>query len=88
MGRLIDVSELHNIITLNKSDWGIFSTSIDQLIESLVSQAPTVEAIVIPNNSTNGDVTMVVYSEPIANLIKFHMGDVWWKHPYKGGRKW
>lgn len=45
MGRLIDVSELYNAVMLNKSDWGIFATPIDQLVESLVSQVSTVEAI-------------------------------------------
>lgn len=45
MGRLIDVSELHNIVILNKSEWGIFATPIDRLIESLVSQVSTADAI-------------------------------------------
>lgn len=45
MGRLIDTNDLHNKVMLNKSDWGIFATQIDNLIESIVMQAPTVEAI-------------------------------------------
>lgn len=45
MGRLIDVSELHNTVMLNKSEWGIFATPIDRLIESLVSQVSTADAI-------------------------------------------
>lgn len=45
MGRLIDASELHNTVMLNKSEWGIFATPIDQLVEGLVSQVSTAEAI-------------------------------------------
>ena len=45
MGRLIDVSELHNTVMINKSEWGIFATPIDRLVESLVMQVSTVEAI-------------------------------------------
>ena len=45
MGRLIDTSDLHNMIMLNKSNWGIFATQIDNLIEEVVMQVSTVEAI-------------------------------------------
>lgn len=45
MGRLIDTNDLHNKVMLNKSDWGIFATQIDNLIESIVMQTPTAEAI-------------------------------------------
>ncbi len=45
MGRLIDTSDLHNKVMLNKSDWGIFATQIDNLIEGVVMQVSTVEAI-------------------------------------------
>jgi predicted RNA-binding protein with EMAP domain len=45
MGRLIDVSELHNKVMLNKSDWGIFATPIDNLIADIVSQVNTAAAI-------------------------------------------
>lgn len=45
MGRLIDVNELHNTVMINKSEWGIFATQIDRLVESLVMQVSTVEAI-------------------------------------------
>ena len=41
MSRLIDISDLHNKVMLNKSDWGIFATQIDNLIEGVVSQVPT-----------------------------------------------
>lgn len=45
MGRLIDVNELRNTVMINKSEWGIFATQIDRLVESLVMQVSTVEAI-------------------------------------------
>ena len=45
MGRLIDTSGLHNKVMLNKRDWGIFATQIDNLIEGIVMQVPTAEAI-------------------------------------------
>lgn len=45
MGRLIDTSDLHNKVILNKRDLGIFSTVIDNLIADIVSQVPTAAAI-------------------------------------------
>lgn len=45
MGRLIHTNDLHNQVMLNKRDWGIFETTIDNLIEGVVSRVPTVEAI-------------------------------------------
>jgi hypothetical protein len=45
MGRLINTSDLHNQVLLNKNDWGIFATTIDNLIEDIVSQVKTAEAI-------------------------------------------
>lgn len=45
MGRLINTNDLHNQVLFNKSDWGLFATTIDRLIEEIVSQVPTSEAI-------------------------------------------
>lgn len=45
MGRLIHTNDLHNEVMFNKKDWGIFATTIDNLIEGVVSQVPTAEAI-------------------------------------------
>lgn len=45
MGRLIHTNDLHNAVMMNKCDWGIFDVTIDNLIEGVVSQVPTVEAI-------------------------------------------
>ena len=45
MGRLIHTNDLHNVVMNNKSNWGVWATTIDNFIESLIMQTPTVEAI-------------------------------------------
>lgn len=70
MGRLIDVSELHNIVMLNKSDWGIFSTQIDRLIESLVMQVSTADAIPKSDYENRLKANMVAMLTEIKTEIK------------------
>lgn len=41
MSRLINTSDLHEKVILNKPEWGIFQNTIDHIIEGVVSQVPT-----------------------------------------------
>ena len=41
MSRLINTSDLHEKVILNKPEWGIFQDYIDHIIEGVVSQVPT-----------------------------------------------
>lgn len=45
MSRLINTSDLHEKVILNKPEWGIFSGCIENIIEGVVSQTPTAKGI-------------------------------------------
>ena len=45
MSRLINPSDLHEKVILNKPEWGIFSGCIENIIEGVVSQTPTTKGI-------------------------------------------
>ena len=79
MGRLIDVSDLHNVVMLNKSDWGIFATPIDQLVERLVSQVSTVEAILKADYENRLKADMVAMLTEIQLEIEEHDPGCGWE---------
>lgn len=70
MGRLINTSDLHNQVLLNKSDWGIFATTIDNLIEDIVSQVKTAEAIPEAEYETRLKEDVMIVLDFIFNKIK------------------
>ena len=45
MGRLVDTSAINNCIMLQKRNWGIFATEINNIIDDVISLTPSAEAI-------------------------------------------
>jgi len=69
MGRLIHTNDLHNAVMMNKHDWGIFDVTIDNLIEGVVSQVPTVEAVPKDQYEARLKADMVAMLEDLDLLI-------------------
>jgi hypothetical protein len=67
---LINTSDLHNQVLLNKSDWGIFATTIDNFIEDIVSQVKTAEAIPEAEYETRLKEDVMIVLDFIFNKIK------------------
>ena len=45
MGRLIDTSELHNVVMRRSKEYGRLETEVDHIVEEMVKETPTVRAI-------------------------------------------
>lgn len=45
MSRLIDTSELHNVVTRRKDEYGRLAVEVDNIVEEMVKETPTVQAI-------------------------------------------
>lgn len=45
MSRLIDTSELHNVVTRRKDEYGRLAVEVDNIVEEMVKETPTVKAI-------------------------------------------
>ena len=95
--RLINADELTDVYTIY-DDYGDKHTVIDA---SDITGAPTINAIVIPKNATNGDMIKAMFSNTESRLdentgimlIKWEDGtcktfkEHWWNAPYKGVSK-
>lgn len=86
MSRLIDADKLYPDRMTNKG-----TVAISQ---SQIAKAPTVQAVPIPENATNGDVikamfpniirTGTILSDKRENIIATNINLNWWDLPYKG----
>ena len=95
MGRLISTSDLHNIVMKRKTEYGRLATLIDNIVEEMVQETQTVDAIEIPKNITNGDMIKIMFPnieiEGIGGEIKCiaakngtsYFALDWWNAPYK-----
>ena len=61
MSRLISTSDLHNIVMKRKTEYGRLATLIDNIVEEMVQETLTVNAIEITDEMTNGDVIKAMF---------------------------
>lgn len=84
-GRLIDAEEVIKIANKTKD------------IHGAIWNAPTVNAIPIPDGATNGDMIMAMFPNAKANVFVKEVGvkgldtystftKTWWNAPYEGGK--
>ena len=52
--------------------------------KEIIDSLPTVNAIVIPDNATNGEVVENLFSEEDVELFRLFMTHKWWNAPYGG----
>ena len=45
MSRLIDTRELYNVVTRRKDEYGRLAVEVDNIVEEMVKETPTVQAI-------------------------------------------
>lgn len=45
MSRLIDTRELYNVVTKRKDEYGRLAVEVDNIVEEMVKETPTVQAI-------------------------------------------
>lgn len=85
-GRLIDANEVIKIANKTKD------------IHGAIWNAPTVNAIPIPDGVTNGDMIMAMFPNAKANVFAKEVGvkgldtystftKKWWNAPYEGGKE-
>lgn len=93
---LIDRAEMHDLIAKRLSDY-LTDESREELEEldiKVEEDIPTVQAVPIPENATNGDVikamfpniirTGTILSDKRENIIATNINLNWWDLPYKG----
>lgn len=61
MGRLIERSDVYNAIQIASDKFGIAKQPVESAMRSMLSQIPSVSAIRIPENATNGDMIMAMF---------------------------
>ena len=94
--KLIDADKLKRDIW-GSNDWNS-TNSKDGYTEKQIIEAPTVNAIPIPEGATNGDMIMAMFPNAKANVFVKEVGvkgldtysvftKKWWNAPYKGGKE-
>jgi hypothetical protein len=99
MSRLISTSDLHNVVTKRKAEYGKLATLVDNIVEDMVKETPT--AIRIPKGATNGDVIKAMFPNceqkenihngyfemyfdgDFGNPSYMRVREYWWNAPYK-----
>ena len=96
MSRLISTRDLHNIVMKRKTEYGKLATLIDNIVEEMVQETLTVNAIEIPNGATNGDMIKAIFPssevrEIMDDLVHYTLDGYvgayipkdWWNAPYR-----
>ena len=93
MGRLIERSDVYNAIQIASDKFGIAKQPVESAMRSMLSQIPSVSAIRIPENATNGDMIMAMFDCMVLGVTKgkvyvehiyFPFDEEWWNAPYRG----
>lgn len=86
--RLIDADRLNEVLNIN---FGY--TGGADVLRQLIDIQPTVQAVPIPANATNGDVLKAFFHSINRDYdVKHKMGQIlftheWWNMPYEGSDK-
>lgn len=93
--RLIDADELSNRLmnrweTADQNKEKLVRHLMVEVVTPIVVGTPTVQAVPIPDNATNGDVLKAFFSNINRDYdVKHKMGQIlftheWWNMPYEG----
>ena len=91
-------SDNPNTFVTNKKKIALLAGTFRDVLTT-IKDAPTVDAVPLPDNATNGDVILLIFEmlfkdprnrfDTVASISKDHIinieaSDVWWDAPYKG----
>lgn len=93
MSRLISTGELHNVVMKRKREYGRLATLVDNIVEEMVGETLTADAIFVPKGITNGDMIKIMFSNVEIDIVNNTvLTDIdngcwfsldWWNTPYK-----
>lgn len=81
MSRVISTGDLHNVVTKRKMEYGKLATLVGNIVEEMVGETPTANAIPIPEGATNGDMIKAIFPNYDDNKARFEEdGEVYEVH--------